>query len=281
MTPAAPDLTPTLAFLRERVTRRPRVLLVLGSGQGGVAADLQDAIRIPFADIPGFGAATVQGHAGMLVAGMLEGVECIVMQGRFHLYEGHPPERVTIPVRAAAALGARTMIITNAAGALRTTLRPGSLVILDDHINFMWRNPLIGPVIPGDERFPDMSRPYDPELQSLAVRVALEAGIPVERGVYCAVSGPSYETPAEIRMLQRFGADVVGMSTVPEVIVARAMGVRVLGISLVTNYCAGIAPGPLDHDEVLAAGAAAVPRLRTLLAGTLREIQRLPDVELA
>ena len=281
MNPAPLDLTPTLAYLRERITRRPRVLLILGSGQGEVAADIQDAVRIPYADIPGFAPATVQGHAGMLVAGTLEGVECLIMQGRYHLYEGHPPERVTVPVRAAAALGARTMIVTNAAGALRTTLRPGDLVILDDHINFMWRNPLIGPVVPGDERFPDMSRPYDPELMEIAERVALAARIPVHRGVYCAVTGPSYETPAEIRMLQRFGADVVGMSTVPEVIVARAMGVRVLGISLVTNLCAGLAPAPLDHEEVIAAGAAAVPRLRTLLAGVLREIQGLPDVEVA
>jgi len=281
MSPAPLDLTPTLAYLRERITRRPRVLLVLGSGQGEAAADIQDPVRIPYAEIPGFAPATVQGHAGMLIAGTLEGVECLVMQGRYHLYEGHPPERVTIPVRVAAALGARTMIVTNAAGALRTTLQPGDLVILDDHINFMWRNPLIGPVVPGDERFPDMSRPYDSELAAIAERVALDAGIPLHRGVYCAVTGPSYETPAEIRMLQRFGADVVGMSTVPEVIVARAMGVRVLGISLVTNLCAGLSAQSLDHEEVLAIGAAAVPRLRTLLAGVLREIQRLPDVEVA
>src|SRR5690606_13189234 len=251
------------------------------SGHGAAAEDVQDAVRIPFADIPGFGAATVHGHAGLLLAGTIEGTECIVLQGRFHLYEGHPPERLTVPVRAAAALGARTMIVTNAAGSVRPAFRPGDLMILDDHINFQWRNPLIGPVVPGDERFPDVSRPYDRELRDLAERVARDMGIRTVRGVYCAVAGPSYETPAEIRMLQRFGADAVGMSTVPEVITARALGVRVLGISLVTNYCAGIAPGPLDHDEVLAAGAAAVPRLRTLLAGTLREIQRLPDVELA
>lgn len=275
------DLTSTLAYLRERITRSPSVLLILGSGHGALAEAMPDAVRIPFVDIPGFGAATVHGHAGVLVAGTLEGVECIALQGRYHLYEGHPPERVTLPVRVAAALGVRTMIVTNAAGAINRTFRPGDLMLLDDHINLMWRNPLVGPVVGGEQRFPDMSCPYDRELRAIAERVAAEEGIRVVRGVYCGVAGPSYETPAEIRMLERFGADAVGMSTVPEVLVARAIGLRVLGISLITNACAGIAATPLTHDEVLAAGAAAAPRVRALVAGVLRELSRLPDVETA
>jgi len=275
------NMTETLAFLHERVTRRPRVMLILGSGLGALAEEIEDAVAIPFAEIPGFAPATVEGHRGRLVAGRLEGVECILLQGRYHLYEGHTPAVVTLPVRVMAALGARTLIVTNAAGGINRTFRAGDLMIIDDHINLMWRNPLIGPTVPGDERFPDMSAPYDPELQALAERVALARRIPTTRGVYAAVSGPSYETPAEIRMLQRLGADAVGMSTVPEVIVARAMGVRVLGISLITNLAAGISSQPLSHDEVVAAGLEAQGRFASLVRGILVEISRLPDVEVA
>lgn len=273
------NMTDTLAFLHERVTRRPRVMLVLGSGLGALADSLEDAVRIPFAEIPGFAPATVQGHRGMLVAGRLEGVECIALQGRYHLYEGHPTALVTLPVRAMAALGARTLIVTNAAGGINRSFRAGDLMIIDDHINFMGRNPLIGPVVPGDERFPDMSEPYDRSLQALAERVALGQGIRVVRGVYAAVSGPSYETPAEIRMLQRFGADAVGMSTVPEVIAARAMRIRVLGISLITNLAAGLAATPLAHDEVVEAGREAADRFSRLIRGVLVEFSKLPDIE--
>ncbi|HEY8483798.1 MAG TPA: purine-nucleoside phosphorylase [Longimicrobiales bacterium] len=275
------NLTGTLAYLRERVTIRPRVSLVLGSGLGALAEELEEAVRIPYTEIPGFAPATVEGHRGVLVAGRLEGVECVVLQGRYHVYEGHAPEVVTVPVRAVAALGARTLIVTNAAGGLNRTFRPGDLMIIDDHINLMWRNPLVGAVVPGDERFPDMSRPYDPELQALAERAALELGVRVVRGVYCAVSGPSYETPAEIRMLQRFGGDAVGMSTVPEVLVARAMGMRVLGLSLITNMAAGLAAGPLSHQEVVAAGAEAAGRFGALVRRVVRELGAAPDIEVA
>jgi purine-nucleoside phosphorylase len=275
------NLTGTLAYLRERVTIRPRVALVLGSGLGAMADELEEAVRIPYTEIPGFAPATVEGHRGVLVAGRLEGVECVALQGRYHVYEGHAPEVVTVPVRVVAALGARTLIVTNAAGGLNRTFRPGDLMIIDDHINLMWRNPLVGAVVPGDERFPDMSRPYDPELQALAERVALELGVRVVRGVYCAVSGPSYETPAEIRMLQRFGGDAVGMSTVPEVLVARAMGVRVLGFSLITNLAAGLAAAPLSHAEVVAAGAEAAGRLGALVRRVVRELGAAPDIEVA
>src|SRR5690606_7958132 len=173
------------------------------------------------------------------------------------------------------------LIVTNAAGGLRRTFRPGDLMIIDDHINFTGRNPLAGPVVPGETRFPDMTEPYDRELQAIAERVAAELGVRVVRGVYCAVSGPSYETPAEIRMLQTIGADAVGMSTVPEVIVARALGIRVLGISLISNLAAGITPDPLSHEEVIAAGREAGPRLASVGRGVLRRAAGLPDVEAA
>ncbi len=273
------NMTETLAFLHERITRRPRVMLVLGSGLGALADHLEDAVRIPFAEIPGFAPATAEGHKGVLAAGRLEGVECLALQGRYHLYEGHDPAAVTLPIRVGAALGARTLLVTNAAGGLNPTFRAGDLMIIDDHINLMGRNPLIGPTVPGDERFPDMSEPYDRELQRIAEEVALERRIRVTRGVYVALSGPSYETPAEIRMMRRLGGDAVGMSTVPEVLVARAVGIRVLGISLISNPAAGLSPHPLSHEEVLAAGEEARERFSALVRGVLLRIGMLPDVE--
>lgn len=272
-------MTATLAYLRERLTVRPRVGLVLGSGLGELADELEDAVRIPFGEIPGFVPATVEGHRGELAAGRLEGVECIALQGRYHLYEGHGAGAVVFPVRVMAALGARTLIVTNAAGGVNPAFRAGQLMIIDDHIDFTFRNPLVGPIVPGDLRFPDMSRPYDPELRRVAERVARERRIPIACGVYVAVIGPSYETRAEIAMFRRLGADAVGMSTVPEVIVARALGVRVLGVSLITNAAAGLAAGPLSHDEVLAASREARARFVALLRGVLLEIQRAPEVE--
>jgi len=275
------DLTPTLAFLRERLTERPRVLLSLGSGLGGVADQLEDAVRIPFTDVPGFPRSTVIGHKGVLVAGRLGGVECAALQGRFHIYEGHDPATVVLPIRALAALGATTLLASNAAGALNPTFRAGDLMILDDHINFMFRNPLTGPVVGGEERFPDMSHPYDPGLQALAERIALEQGIRVVRGVYLALTGPSYETPAEVAMYRRLGGDAVGMSTVPEVLVARALGLRVFGISLITNLAAGLAAEPQTHDDVLASAAEAGERFGRLVRGVLEGIATEPEVELA
>lgn len=275
------DMTDTLTTLRERVTRRPRVMLVLGSGLGALAEEIEDPVRIPFAEIPGFAPATVKGHTGALVAGLLEGVECIALQGRYHLYEGHPPALVTLPIRAMAALGARTLIVTNAAGGINQTFRAGNLMLIDDHLNLMGRNPLMGPVVPGDERFPDMSEPYDRGLQRLAEETAVARGIQTVRGVYAAVTGPSYETPAEIRMLARLGADAVGMSTVPEVLTARALGVRVLGISLISNLAAGLSAAPLSHEEVVASGLEARGRFSSLVRGFLRGFASLPDLEVA
>ncbi len=265
----------TIAFLRARVQRPPRVVLVLGSGLGGLAEEIDDAVRIPYQEIPGFPHSTVTGHAGALVLGRWEGLEVAVMQGRFHLYEGWEPEAVARPIRMLAALGARLLVVTNAAGGVRPGLWPGDLMLIADHINLMWRNPLLGPVAAGEERFPDMTDPYDPELRRVAEEVALELGIPLEPGVYAAVLGPSYETPAEIRMLARLGADAVGMSTVPEVLVARALGLRCLGISTITNLAAGLGAEPLSHDEVLAVCAQARDRLAALIRATLRRIAAL------
>jgi purine-nucleoside phosphorylase len=256
-------------------------MLILGSGLGSLADELEDAVRIPFADIPGFAPVTVEGHRGMVVAGTLEGVECVALQGRYHLYEGHAPEALTVPVRALAAIGARTMLVTNAAGGLNPSFRAGDLMVIDDHINLMWRNPLIGGNVPGDERFPDMSQPYDIELQELVERVASQQRVRIVRGVYCALSGPTYETPAEVRMFQKLGADAVGMSTVPEVLVARAMGLKVLGISLITNLASGLAGAPLSHDEVIEAGLEARGRFGKLVRGVLLELEKKPDFEIA
>lgn len=264
----------TIAFLRERITRAPHAMLVLGSGLGGLADEIEDAVRIPFEEIPGFPRRTQElaGHAGALVAGRLDGVEVAAMQGRFHLYEGWTPEDVALPVRALAALGARALLVTNAAGGIRPGFRPGDLMLIADHINFMARNPLIGAVVPGEERFPDMSDPYDSRFRRVTEEVALELGIPVVQGVYAALLGPSYETPAEIRMLARMGADAVGMSTVPEVLVARALGIQVLGISCITNLAAGLGSEKLSHAEVMEVGARVRDRLAALVRGVLPRI---------
>src|SRR6266511_2752848 len=230
---------------------RPRVAIVLGSGLGPLADDVQSAIRIPQSAIPGFPEPGVAGHKGELVAGTLEGVPVIAQAGRFHLYEGHPAALAALPVRVFAGLGIDTLIVTNAAGGVRRTFRAGGLMLIADHINLMWRNPLTGPPEPGEERFPLMHAPYDAQLRAHARAVAVEAGIPLEEGVYAGLLGPSYETPAEVRMLERLGADAVGMSTVPEVLAARARGIRCLGFSSITNAAAGLGE-PLAHEDVLA-----------------------------
>ncbi|NIP80528.1 MAG: purine-nucleoside phosphorylase, partial [Gemmatimonadetes bacterium] len=200
------------------------------------------------------------------------GVEIIAFQGRYHAYEGHAPAALATPVRTAAALGAGTLIVTCAAGGVNRAFEAGTLMLITDHLNLMGRNPLVGPVRDGDLRFPDMTAAYDPALRGLALEVARERGIEVATGVYAAVLGPSYETPAEIRMLDAIGADAVGMSTVPEVIAARAGGLRVLGIALITNPAAGIGPESLEHDEVIAAGAAAAGRFQDLVLGVLERL---------
>jgi purine-nucleoside phosphorylase len=258
--------------VRERIGdgRGPApVGIVLGSGLGGLAERIDGAVTVPFAEIPGFPAATVIGHAGALVAGTLAGRPVVTLSGRFHIYEGHSPQLAGFPTRVLHALGVRSLVISNAAGAIRPSLSPGDLMLIEDHINLMWRSPLHGPVEPGDERFPDMSNAYDLELRGLAIDSAARASVPLERGIYAALPGPSYETAAEVRMVGRLGADAVGMSTVPEVIVARARGMRVVGISCITNLACGLSPHPLSHAEVLETGHRVADKFERLIVGLL------------
>jgi purine-nucleoside phosphorylase len=259
------------AAVKQRLSSfRPRVAIVLGSGLGFLADEVAQPIHIPYSQIPGFPEPGVAGHKGELVAGTLEGVPVIVQAGRFHLYEGHPAATAGLPARVFAELGVEILIVTNAAGGVRRTFQGGTLMLIADHINLMWRNPLIGQPQAGEERFPIMHEPYDGELRALARTVAREAGIPLEEGVYAGLLGPSYETPSEVRMLERLGADAVGMSTVPEVLVARARGLRCLGFSSITNAGAGITGDALSHEEVLEVGAQVAKRLAVVLKGVLR-----------
>lgn len=269
MSGGAFPLDDAVGFLRERIPEPPEVFVVLGSGLSDLAAGVSDEVSIPFQDIPGFPGAGVAGHAGRMISGRLEGKAVLFQAGRFHFYEGHDRSVVVAPIRIASALGADTVILTNAAGGIAPELGPGDILLLDDHINFMARNPLVGPVVGGEDRFPDMSAPYDRELQELAMTVAGEMGLPLPTGVYAAVLGPSYETPAEIRFLRGVGADAVGMSTVPEAVTARALGMRVLAFSLITNKAAGLGESTLHHDEVLEAGRLAGGRLGSLVRSIL------------
>ena len=237
------------------MTFEPRIAIVLGSGLGGFADDFEDAVRIPYDQIPGFPRSTVEGHEGQLIAGKVDSVPVLAMQGRVHYYEGYALEEVTFPVRTFKLLGIKTLVLTNAAGGINVQLTQGALMVISDHLNLMGDNPLRGP---NDERFgprfPDMSTVYSPALQELVVEEAKAIGIEVRRGIYGGLSGPSYETPAEIHLLRNLGADAVGMSTVPEAIVARHMDMEVLGISCITNMAAGIGDEPIDHAEVVATG---------------------------
>jgi len=251
---------------------KPRVAIVLGSGLGFLADEVADPIRIPYNTIPGFPEPGVAGHKGLLVAGTLEDVPVLVQAGRFHLYEGHPAAVAGLPARVFAELGVEILIVTNAAGGVRRTFPGGTLMLIADHINLMWRNPLIGQPEPGEQRFPIMHEPYDAELRALARTVARETGIRMEEGVYAALLGPSYETPSEVRMLERLGADAVGMSTVPEVLVARSRGLRCLGFSIITNPGAGIAGEPRSHEEVLAVSEQVARKLGVVVKGVLRRI---------
>jgi purine-nucleoside phosphorylase len=265
-------VTRAAGLLRQRLKGfGPSVAIVLGSGLGGLSEKVERSVKVPYRDIPGFPEVGVAGHSGELVLGELEGMRVLLQSGRFHLYEGHEPDTVVLPVRVFHELGVRTLIVTNAAGALRPTFRPPTLMLIADQVNLMSRSVLSGPVVRPEERFPDMSTAYDVELRHLAREVALDRGVRLEEGVYVGVLGPSYETPAEIRMMQRLG-DAIGMSTVPEVVVARARGMRVLGISTITNLAAGISPTPLSHGEVLEAGRAVAADLERLLGGVLRRL---------
>ena len=256
-------------FIRSQAGEEVRVALVLGSGLGAFADQLEDARAIPYAEIPGFARPTVEGHAGRLVVGRTGGTTVAAMQGRFHFYEGYTLEEVTFPIRALGLLGAKSLVLTNAAGGLNNSYEQGALILISDHLNLMGTNPLLGR---NDERFgprfPDMTEVYDREYQEAAICEAREMGLELRRGIYAALTGPSYETPAEIRMMRLLGADAVGMSTVPEAIVARHMGLRVLGLSCITNMAAGVLDKPINHEEVIETGE----RVRETFAELLRRV---------
>jgi purine-nucleoside phosphorylase len=275
------------AFLRERLAPQtsatgPQVGIVLGSGLGAVADAIPNPEIVPYAEIPHFPQSTVQGHSGRIVAGLLAGTPAIVMQGRVHFYEGYSPQQVTFPMRVLGALGLRAVVLTNAAGGIAEGYHIGQLVALRDHINLMGFNPLNGPNEPrfgfqpnSGLRFFDMTEAYSRRLRALAQQAAAAEGFPLDEGVYLAVPGPSFETPAEIRAFRTLGATLVGMSTVPETIVARHMGIEVLGISCVTNLAAGLGATPLSHEEVFAAGRQVEHRLASLFQRLIPQIAAL------
>jgi purine-nucleoside phosphorylase len=265
----------TVAYIRSRTTALPKVGIVLGTGLGDFAGELSDTVEIPYDKIPDWPISTVVGHAGKLVFGKLGGLEVAVMAGRAHLYEGYTPQQVVFGVRILRRLGVETMVFTNAAGGINLAYGQGALVLVSDHINLQGSNPLVGP---NDAelgpRFPDMSDAYPASCRVIAKGVATALNIPLFEGVYAAVLGPSYETPAEIRYLRAIGADLVGMSTVPEVIAANHMGMRVLAVSCVTNMAAGILPQKIDHEEVLETGRRVHSTLTLFLKTLLPELCR-------
>ncbi len=266
------EIQEAASYLKEKIAGKSIEFgLILGSGLGGLADLVEDPQSFEFHTIPNFPRSTVEGHKGRLVVGTLRGRSVAVMQGRVHVYEGYPLSRITLPVRVFQALGAHTLVVTNAAGGIHTKFLPGDLMLLNDHLNMMGDNPLIGP---NDDRlgvrFPPMSAAYDKEYRALAHQVARQEGITLKEGIYCALTGPNYETPAEVRFLERAGADAVGMSTVPEVLVARHAGLRVLGISSITNV---LHQGPSQdtHHEVLEAANKSGPEMQKIILGFLEQ----------
>jgi purine-nucleoside phosphorylase len=267
-------------YIRTHSSAAPAIGIILGSGLGAFASQVVDAVTIPYADIPHFPQSTVVGHSGKLVLGTIGGVQVAVMQGRVHAYEGYAVEEVVFPARVLGLLGCKTLIVTNAAGGIRSSLRPGELVVISDHINLTGMNAAGGPneprfaMTPGaGQRFFDMSTVYTPKLRALAVMEADKQGFDLTEGIYLAVLGPSFETPAEIRAFRTLGADLVGMSTVHEVIVARHMGLDVLGISLVTNMAAGVVDQAIDHEDVLEIGRNVEKRFTNLLTAIVPKIE--------
>ena len=256
-------------LIRARTDADVSVAIVLGSGLGAFADELTDSTSIRYDEIPSFARATVEGHAGRLVIGKTNNVTVAAMQGRFHFYEGYSLEEVTFPIRVLKLLGVRTIILTNAAGSLNTEFTPGSLMVITDHINLLGVNPLVGPNdVRFGPRFPDLTSVYARRLQDLVISEANAIGLDMRRGIYAALSGPSYETPAEIHMVRTLGADAVGMSTVPEAIVARHMNMEVIGISCITNLAAGVSNRPVDHSQVIATGE----RVRAEFTELLRRV---------
>jgi purine-nucleoside phosphorylase len=259
--------------VQARMALVPDVAIILGTGLGGLAEEMRVATRVPYEEIPGFPQSTVESHAGRLLLGTLSGRQVVAMQGRFHRYEGYSLQQIAFPIRVLRALGARLLVVSNACGGMHPLWSPGELMLIADHINLLGDNPLVGP---NDDRigprFPDMSEPYDAGLRALARTVALEQGIPLREGVYVAVPGPNLETPAEYRMLRGLGADVVGMSTVPEVIAAVHAGMRVLGLSIITDQCLPDALEPATVERIIVVARAAEPKLTALIRGVLERL---------
>ncbi|RKD25636.1 purine-nucleoside phosphorylase [Ammoniphilus oxalaticus] len=260
-------------YIQSKVSVKPELGLILGSGLGALADEIEQPTKIAYEQIPHFPVSTVEGHQGQLVIGRLKGKNVVAMQGRFHYYEGYSLQEVTFPIRVMAALGVQTLFVTNASGGINTDFEPGDLMVINDHLNMTGSNPLIGP---NDERFgarfPDMSEAYTKELADLAHSVASAQGVQLRDGVYAGLSGPSYETPAEIRMLRTLGAAAVGMSTVPEVIVASQQGMRTLGISCISNMAAGILPQPLTHQEVVETAEKVREKFSKLMLGIIEKM---------
>lgn len=259
------------AAVRARTALVPRVGIVLGSGLGGLADALSEPVAIPFAELPGWPAASAPGHAGTLLLGELEGVPVACLKGRLHMYEGHTERLVVEPALLMGRLGAKVLVLTNAAGGVNASYPPGTLMVIADHLNLTGRNPLMGENDDAlGQRFPDLVDAWSPRLRNLMRRAAAETGVALEEGVYAGLTGPMYETPAEVRMLRTLGADAVGMSTVLEAIAARWAGIEVVGVSLVTNAGAGVTGEPLTHEEVMAAGVEAAPRFSALVRQFVR-----------
>jgi purine-nucleoside phosphorylase len=263
-----------LSIIKKKTKYRPKMGIILGSGLGDFADGLQEADIISTQELPGYPVSTVPGHRGQWVFGKVEGVDVLALQGRIHYYEGYSLHQVTLPVRLMHELGIRILIVTNASGGIDRRLMPGDLMLIEDHINLMGTTPLVG-WKPTDEtnRFVDMGEAYDPELKRLAEEVALELGIRLKRGVLGVQMGPSYETPAEVRMLARLGCQAACMSTVPEVIVAKSLGMKILGISCITNRAAGLSDQPLDHEEVTEVAARIAPIFKKLLTAIIVRIK--------
>ena len=273
VSPLFDEIQAAAAAVRRRSALVPEVGIILGTGLGGLAREIAVEAEVPYQDVPGFPLSTVETHAGKLLLGTLGGRRVVAMQGRFHRYEGYDLRQVTFPVRVLHALGARTLVVSNACGGMHPLWAPGDLVLISDHINLLGDNPLVGP---NDERlgprFPDMSAPYDPELCALARRAALDLGITLREGVYVAVPGPNLETRAEYRMLRAIGADVVGMSTVPEVLVANHQGMRTVGISIITDQCLPDALEPADIGKIIATAGRAEPQLTRLVTALVERM---------
>lgn len=266
-------------YLSSKISVKPKIGIVLGSGLGIYIDQIQNKTVIPYEDIPHFKRTSVEGHSGALIFGEVQGVNVVALQGRLHPYEGYAMEEIVLPVRVLAALGIEILFLTNASGGINTNFHPGDLVIINDHINLSGRNPLVGPNIAElGPRFPDMGNAYDKELREVLASVAKNHHVDLKTGVYCSVLGPTYETPAEIRMLRILGADLVGMSTVPEVIAANHLGLKVAGVACVTNYAAGIKEEKLSHADVKKVAEKAMVGFATVLTETIGELKRMGKV---